>query len=421
MASSKISVVMCGTGEYTTGFVHDSGSTSDKKAGVVALSCFEMRRLGKIDQVAMAGVNGTKFPGIREHMKEQIQDRYGGLDISCETYPNDDRKDPESYLMPFEKYKDANNAVIIFTPDDTHYKLAKDALERGFHVLVTKPVTKWVREHQELVRIAKEKGLLFAGEFHKRFDPIYADGRQRARTLGKFQYFTSYMSQPKQQLKTFRQWAGKSSDISYYLNAHHIDWHVWTMSGIARPTQVHAMCSTGIADSPEFGCVAGTEDVITLCVSWENLEDGSKGHATYTSSWAASKKAEVHSQQRFFYTGHGGEVRVDQAHRGYESATDTEGYKSNNPLYMAYLPGPDGRFAGHHGYGYKSFELFIDACRAINSGAKTIDDFKQSLALGQDTVLTTAILEAGWHSLQSSKPVALKYDADGEYVEMVLH
>lgn len=31
------------------------------------------------------------------------------------------------------------------------------------------------------------------------------------------------MSQPKSQLETFKSWAGIDSDISYYLNSHHID------------------------------------------------------------------------------------------------------------------------------------------------------------------------------------------------------
>jgi D-galacturonate reductase len=33
------------------------------------------------------------------------------------------------------------------------------------------------------------------------------------------------MSQPKYQLATFRGWAGRSSDISFYLNSHHVDFH----------------------------------------------------------------------------------------------------------------------------------------------------------------------------------------------------
>lgn len=37
-------------------------------------------------------------------------------------------------------------------------------------------------------------------------------------------------------------------------------------------------------------------------MQWANLKDGTVGHGVYTSSWAAPK-ADVHSQQRFFYMG----------------------------------------------------------------------------------------------------------------------
>jgi hypothetical protein len=46
--------------------------------------------------------------------------------------------------------------------------------------------------------------LQLAVEYHKRFDPIYSDARNRARQLGPFSYYYSYMAQPKQQLDTFR-------------------------------------------------------------------------------------------------------------------------------------------------------------------------------------------------------------------------
>ena len=46
-------------------------------------------------------------------------------------------------------------------------------------------------------------------------------------------------------------------------------------------------------------------------VQWENLADGTLGHGVYTSSWAAPK-ADVHSQQRFFYMGTKvGELSID--------------------------------------------------------------------------------------------------------------
>jgi hypothetical protein len=46
-------------------------------------------------------------------------------------------------------------------------------------------------------------------------------------------------------------------------------------------------------------------------VHWENLASGTQGVAVFTSSWIAPK-SDVHSQQRFFYMGHKGEVNVDQ-------------------------------------------------------------------------------------------------------------
>jgi hypothetical protein len=45
------------------------------------------------------------------------------------------------------------------------------------------------------------------------------------------------------------------------------------------------------------------------------------GIASYTASWIAPK-SDVHSQQRFFCMCHGGEVAVDQAHRGYTVSSD---------------------------------------------------------------------------------------------------
>merc|ERR1712014_190085 len=84
---------------------------------------------------------------------------------------------------------------------------------------------KKLEEHLKLVEAAKRKNVLCVAELHKRFDPIYTDARDRIRKLGPFSYYSAYMSQPKHQLETFKAWAGKSSDISYYLNSHHIDYH----------------------------------------------------------------------------------------------------------------------------------------------------------------------------------------------------
>ena len=48
---------MVGTGEYTTGYVGGKAADSDKGAGVVALTMFDLRRRQKVDRVGMCGVN----------------------------------------------------------------------------------------------------------------------------------------------------------------------------------------------------------------------------------------------------------------------------------------------------------------------------------------------------------------------------
>ncbi len=50
------------------------------------------------------------------------------------------------------------DAVVIATPVRTHYRLAKEALLHGKHVLVEKPLTANVAEAEELVALAKDLG-----------------------------------------------------------------------------------------------------------------------------------------------------------------------------------------------------------------------------------------------------------------------
>ncbi len=49
------------------------------------------------------------------------------------------------------------DAVAIVTPPKTHYGLAKEALEKGKHVLIEKPITDNSKHAEELIKLAKEK------------------------------------------------------------------------------------------------------------------------------------------------------------------------------------------------------------------------------------------------------------------------
>ena len=403
-ATVTVNVLMVGSGEYTTGYVHGAAAKSDKGAGVVALTLFDLRRRGHIGRLLMAATNGTKFPGIRAHLQQQIGDRYQGMDVGFDSFPKDHVvADTSAYRDALDQLK-PGDVVTVFTPDDSHFEIAISAVERGYHVLVAKPLVKSIDEHIKLTHAAEQHGVLVAMEVHKRWDPIYRDARDRIRSLGPCSYFNAYMSQPKTQLHTFSKWAGKSSDISYYLNAHHIDFHAWAIGREATPTIVHASASTGYAKQQGIE----TEDTITLTVTWR-YPDGACATGVYTASWVAPP-SDVHSQQRFFYAAHGGEITVDQAHRGYTVATNDQGFRSVNPLFMKYEPNAKGEFAGQDGYGYRSLAAFIEAANAIRAGHNTADDYHGQLATATDTLTVTAILEAGRRSLDSGKPQTISPD-----------
>ena len=168
----------------------------------------------------MVGVNGSKFPAIRTHLQENIGNVYKDMDTSyafswsfcrhtthflsqVRCLPGGRFCQRGSLSVDFKPLilgllltpltdKDAINklspgdAVIIFTPDSeynsakvtvrlplfpragTHYPIALYAIERGLHVLVTKPAVQLLKHHSELVAAAAKKGVVCFVEHHKR-------------------------------------------------------------------------------------------------------------------------------------------------------------------------------------------------------------------------------------------------------------
>lgn len=82
---------------------------------------------------------------------------------------------------------------------------------------------------------------------------------------------------------------------------------------------------------------------------------------------------------------------------------------------MRYAPDEEGNFSGQTGYGYFSFEKFIDAVTAVNEGKVTLDQLDaRPLPTLKNTIATTAILNAGRMSLDEKRPVEIISD-DGKW------
>ena len=100
-------------------------------------------------------------------------------------------------------------------------------------------------------------------------------------------------------------------------------------------------------------------------------------------------------------------MTVDQAHRGYNVANDATGFATVNPLFIKYEP-TNGKFSGQTGYGYHSFEKFIEVVGEINAGRLTVPECDtMGLATIGTTSQTTAVLEAGRISLDNDNAAVM--------------
>ena len=78
------------------------------------------------------------------------------------------------YIKALDTFK-KGDACIIFTPDDTHFSIALEAIRRGMHVLIAKPMVKTLEQHLTLAGMAKKHNVLVMCEVHKRFDPLFVN------------------------------------------------------------------------------------------------------------------------------------------------------------------------------------------------------------------------------------------------------
>ncbi|MBU4683475.1 oxidoreductase [Cedecea davisae] len=128
---------------------------------------------------------------------------------------------------PQHLFNDPNiDLIVVPTPNDTHFPLAKAALEAGKHVVVDKPFTVTLSQARELDALAKNLGLLLSVFHNRRWDSdfltvknLLADG-----TLGEVAYFESHFDRYRPQIRNrWREQAGVGSGIWYDLGPHLLD------------------------------------------------------------------------------------------------------------------------------------------------------------------------------------------------------
>ena len=115
--------------------------------------------------------------------------RYDALNNFKENYPGVDI----SYSLIDIISRDDIPAVVIATPAETHYAMAKEALLAGKHVYVEKPLVFRVKEALELIEIAKQKRLILMVGHLLQYHPAFRQLKTLIQSgdLGRINYIYS--------------------------------------------------------------------------------------------------------------------------------------------------------------------------------------------------------------------------------------
>ena len=82
-----------------------------------------------------------------------------------------------------------SDLVVIASPNQTHFPIARQALETGRHVVVDKPFTVDVAEADELIRIARERQVVLTVFHNRRWDADFLTVRDVLPKLGEILLF----------------------------------------------------------------------------------------------------------------------------------------------------------------------------------------------------------------------------------------
>ncbi len=122
-----------------------------------------------------AGVVGTGHLGSC-HVKVYSQMKgvklSGVCDCNFERVKEVGKKYKTTYYADYEELFGKVDAVSIAVPTSLHYNIAKGFLMHGIHVLIEKPITKTLSEADELIELARKKGLILQVGHVERFNSV---------------------------------------------------------------------------------------------------------------------------------------------------------------------------------------------------------------------------------------------------------
>ncbi len=117
--------------------------------------------------------------------------------------------------------------VVVATPNETHFALAKQALEAGKHVVIDKPFAATSAEARELIELAKAKGVVLAPFHNRRWDGDFLTVKRLIEegALGRVVTFESHFDRfrPVAKAGSWKEATGPANGLLMDLGPHLVD------------------------------------------------------------------------------------------------------------------------------------------------------------------------------------------------------
>ncbi len=231
---------------------------------------------------------------------------------------------------------DAIEAVYISaTPETTHFPMARDWLAAGRHVFLEKPIALELGEADELVALAREKGLKFTIGYSQRFNPKFAYVRKAIREGAIGRPVSALVS------RHITRNLGKKISGRVKLSpaamesTHDLDFLLWCLEP-AKPVRVYSQANYGVMQETSGAPIADTQWItVTMDSGLAFVVGGGwtlpPGYPNFSTTWIEMVGTE-------------GAVMVDDSHRDVVINTMAKGMQ----LPMSTMPGEpvDHTYAG---------------------------------------------------------------------------
>ena len=346
------------------------------------------RQLGFKSQGGM--VEATGFGDVVDRPYEKVKELFARASITEDRLPRDFFDSLTRVIGTEEAIADhirspsSGNCVYISTPDFAHHAYLDAAVDGGKHVFCEKPLDITYLGALEVLRKAKEKGVLVGVDFHKRLDPyhnqlpevVQGGSGQIGEVLTGYAWMKDQIVVP---TVWFPSWAHKVSSFSF-LGSHMVDLVAFAM-GFPEPVRVTAMghkrklVSLGI-DS--------YDDVVAM------VEFDNGACVVFDTNWIMNETFPSIVYQGIELWGTDGHLRIDSTRRGEEAAT-RDGFRFVNKGFIAGARDEEGNYY-ETGYRAKPFLDFAKQVSSVLSG-RSVPGRSQTVS-GEQALISTAVMRA---------------------------